>query len=176
MLAFADWSWKQYLINTLFILWFHANMYPFTNIPDSKVHGANMAPTRVLSATYGPHVGPTDLAVWDAWAYCCVLGSKHIIICHTDFWLTVMAKEHISFHGWKTLVTRLLGPGIEKNQLLKAMIKLYLLQIKLTIYSWLDQNQQWWQTTLLEMKHFTWQMRINCTVKVCTQTKELLVI
>ena len=30
--------------------------------PDSKVHGANMGPTRVLSAPGGPHIGPTNLA------------------------------------------------------------------------------------------------------------------
>ena len=31
--------------------------------PDSKVHGANMGPTWVLSAPDGPHVGPMNLAV-----------------------------------------------------------------------------------------------------------------
>ena len=31
--------------------------------PDSKVHGANMGPTWVLSAPNGPHVGPTSLAI-----------------------------------------------------------------------------------------------------------------
>ena len=29
--------------------------------PDSKVHGANMGPTWVLSAPDGPHVGPMNL-------------------------------------------------------------------------------------------------------------------
>ena len=33
-------------------------------IPDSKVHGANMGPTWVLSATDGPHAGPMNLALW----------------------------------------------------------------------------------------------------------------
>ena len=32
-------------------------------IPDSKVHGANMGPTWVLSAPDGPHVGPMNLAI-----------------------------------------------------------------------------------------------------------------
>ena len=32
--------------------------------PDSKVHGANMGPTWVLSATDGPHVGLMYLAIW----------------------------------------------------------------------------------------------------------------
>ena len=31
--------------------------------PDSKVHGANMGPTWVLSAPDGPHVGPMHLAI-----------------------------------------------------------------------------------------------------------------
>ena len=31
--------------------------------PDSKVHGANMGPTWVLSALDGPHVGPMNLAI-----------------------------------------------------------------------------------------------------------------
>ena len=33
--------------------------------PDSKVHGANMWPTWVLSAPDGPHVGPMNLAIRD---------------------------------------------------------------------------------------------------------------
>ena len=31
--------------------------------PDSKVHGANMGPTWVLSAPDGPRVGPMNLAI-----------------------------------------------------------------------------------------------------------------
>ena len=31
--------------------------------PDSKVHGANMGPTCVLSAPGGPHVGPINLDI-----------------------------------------------------------------------------------------------------------------
>ena len=34
-------------------------------IPDSKVHGANMGPTWVLSAPDGPHVDPMNLAIRD---------------------------------------------------------------------------------------------------------------
>ena len=32
--------------------------------PDSKVHGANMGPTWVLSAPDGPDVGPMNFAIW----------------------------------------------------------------------------------------------------------------
>ena len=34
-------------------------------VPDSKVNGANMGPTWVLSAPDGPHVGPMNLAIRD---------------------------------------------------------------------------------------------------------------
>ena len=36
---------------------------PTVDCPDSKVHGANMGPTWVLSAPDGPHVGSMDLAI-----------------------------------------------------------------------------------------------------------------
>ena len=32
-------------------------------VPDSKVHGANMGPTWVLSVPDGPHVGPMNLPI-----------------------------------------------------------------------------------------------------------------
>ena len=39
--------------------------------PDTKVHGANMRPTWVLSAPDGPHVGPTmNLAIRGAFVWC----------------------------------------------------------------------------------------------------------
>ena len=37
----------------------------FEIIPESKVHGANMGPTWVLSSPGGPHVGPMNLAIGD---------------------------------------------------------------------------------------------------------------
>ena len=37
----------------------------FYNTPESKVHGANLGPTWVLSAPDGPHVGPMNLAIRD---------------------------------------------------------------------------------------------------------------
>ena len=35
------------------------------DIPDNKVHGANMEPTWVLSPPDGPHAGPMKLAIRD---------------------------------------------------------------------------------------------------------------
>ena len=42
---------------------------PWCVYQDSKVHGANMGPTWVLSAPDGPHVGPMNLAIrgWPCW-------------------------------------------------------------------------------------------------------------
>ena len=40
----------------------HFIIYVIT-YPDSKVHGANMGPTWVLSAPDGPHVGPMNLVI-----------------------------------------------------------------------------------------------------------------
>ena len=50
----------------------------FEVIPDSKVHGANMGPTWVLSAPAGPHVGPMNLAIR--------VGSTYVILwwLHND--------------------------------------------------------------------------------------------
>ena len=33
------------------------------SLPDSKVHGASMGPTWVLSAPNGTHIGPMNLAI-----------------------------------------------------------------------------------------------------------------
>ena len=46
----------------IFTLW-HSSK---NHVPDSKVHGANMGPTWVLSAPDGPHVGPMNLAIRDS--------------------------------------------------------------------------------------------------------------
>ena len=40
-----------------------AREVPLKDIPDSKVRGANMGPTWVLSAPDGTHVGPMNLAI-----------------------------------------------------------------------------------------------------------------
>ena len=35
-------------------------------VPDSNVHGANMGPIWGRQDPGGPHVGPMNLAIWDA--------------------------------------------------------------------------------------------------------------
>ena len=47
--------------------WTSTGVWYCSNNPDSKVHGANMVPTWVLSAPDGPHVGPMNLTIKE-WA------------------------------------------------------------------------------------------------------------
>ena len=54
---------KKNITSELCIFSRRANGLPGVILPDSKVHGANMGPTWVLSAPCGPHVGPINLAV-----------------------------------------------------------------------------------------------------------------
>ena len=51
---------------------------PYAENPDSKIHGANMGPTWVLSAPDGPHVGPMDLAIRDTGH--CIWQNNHVVI------------------------------------------------------------------------------------------------
>ena len=59
----------------------------FDNVPDSKVHGAHMGPTWVLSAPDGPHVGPMNLAIRGTWTWsplvqvlaCCLIVVKPLV-------------------------------------------------------------------------------------------------
>ena len=39
----------------------HASLWVHDKNPDGKVHGANMGPTWVLSASYGPILAPWNL-------------------------------------------------------------------------------------------------------------------
>ena len=61
-------SFINIFICTLITMWTtkHSSNTVHYNIPDSKVHRANMGPTWVLTAPYGPHVGPMNLAIRDA--------------------------------------------------------------------------------------------------------------
>ena len=53
----------------------HCSLYP-----DSKVHGANMGPTWVLSAPDGPHVGHMNLAIRVCMAR--FIWTPDVAICH----------------------------------------------------------------------------------------------
>ena len=57
-------SWCQ-IWNTLLVMKIGKFKSGVIRIPDSKVHGANMGPTWVLSSPDGPHVDPMNLAIRD---------------------------------------------------------------------------------------------------------------
>ena len=67
-------------------------------VPDSKVHGANMGPTWVLSAPDGPHVGSTNLAIRG--------DSLHMYTCIQPCSDTCYGK-HIVSVWWKLTVIKI---------------------------------------------------------------------
>ena len=68
---------------------------------DSKVRGANMGPTWVLSAPDGPHVGPMNLAIRGAAKYSNTTGELgdvdvgHHVSGHVIIWVATMDKRGI---------------------------------------------------------------------------------
>ena len=59
-------NWKYWLNHDVGIEnWFSMWRPILAPYPDSKVHGANMGPTWVLSAPGRPHAGPINLAIRD---------------------------------------------------------------------------------------------------------------
>ena len=56
----ARYRHQEIFSPSVFHIW-----YMFSNIPDSKDHGANMGPTWVMSSPGEPHVGPMNLAIRD---------------------------------------------------------------------------------------------------------------
>ena len=57
------WWWKKIIQNDLQDVTQFCGTASFNRGPDSKVHGANMGPTWVLSAPDGPHIGPMNLVI-----------------------------------------------------------------------------------------------------------------
>ena len=59
-------------------------LHSYLRVPDSKVHGANMGPTWVLSAPDGPHVSPMNLSI-TVYSYLRVPTlASHTRRCHVD--------------------------------------------------------------------------------------------
>ena len=63
--------------------------------PDSKVHGANMGPTWVLSAPYWPHVGPVNLATCEVSLAQLMVGVTSIFIMRRPICVTCTSKERL---------------------------------------------------------------------------------
>ena len=75
------------------------------NVPDSKVHGANMGPTWVLSAPNGPHVGPMNLVIRGCslvsvlWLYI-PLSRDTDFMLSTCLWLITEINVHKYVTNW----------------------------------------------------------------------------
>ena len=73
---FSSWelmTWLQHISGCLQTQrWLNIGicMYRDQHLPDSKVRGATMGPTWVLSAPDGPHVGPMNLAIRAVFQLC----------------------------------------------------------------------------------------------------------
>ena len=68
------------------------------SIPDSKVHGANMRTTWVLSAPGGSHIGPMNLAIRDP-NTCYIYPSRHAslflgVVTQTTIALTTQTRSY----------------------------------------------------------------------------------
>ena len=67
-------SWNTWGVNTVQLpyngikddkLMYTEQQWKRQNIPDSKVHGANMGPIWGRQDPGGPHVGPMNFVIWD---------------------------------------------------------------------------------------------------------------
>ena len=78
----------------------------YTIAPDSKVHGANMGPTWVLSVPAGPHVGPMNLAIRDSMKRTIMTRSQYSLSLHNLLSLSIKLSSFIrDNHASKVLVT-----------------------------------------------------------------------
>ena len=69
--------------------------------PYSRVHGANMGHTWVLSAPDGPHIGPMNLAIRVyklPWTSCC--WSPLPVACRRGCWCPAVCKIHWTIGGF----------------------------------------------------------------------------
>ena len=75
-------------------------------IPDSKVQRANMGPTWVLSVPDGPHVGPMNLAIRDAFLIHYMATGVHQLFQHrqlSKYELLLVAGVKTSMRIWVML-------------------------------------------------------------------------
>ena len=68
------------------------NSVIFHPVPDSKVHGANMGPTWVLSAPDEPHVGPMNLAIWGS--------LQNSLWLHDHCFMIIKCRYHLWHSEW----------------------------------------------------------------------------
>ena len=93
------WQWPACMhVHPFHILVLYVYMvsyfFAYSATSDSKVHGANMGPTWVLSVPDGPHVGPRNLAIRDAF----------ILLCQESRNKDVQSIIWCQYHDWSLLM------------------------------------------------------------------------
>ena len=97
VLFWCVWRYGTGRCHTWTVGW---NVDACINNPDSKVHGATMGPTWVLSAPDGPHDGPMNLAIWECTHINGKINRRSIwstTNCHT--YLNILRPRWSTFHG-----------------------------------------------------------------------------
>ena len=94
-------------------------------IPDSKVHGAIMGPTWVLSAPGGPHNGPMNLAIRDIskmLVFVCITGDYTLVT-----WVCKISRSPIKSHFQKTMhfFMSLISGSRHLCVIMKNMLKMF---------------------------------------------------
>ena len=86
---------------------------PLALNPDSKIHGANMGPTWVLSAPDGPHVGPMHLAI-------------RVVRCDGDFKTMIFKRtkqqNNLGYLLWNSCQVNAKNIANEKSTLFQAKV------------------------------------------------------
>ena len=102
-------TWPSYLHSRNPYSWKDGLYTEMGHSPDSKVHEANMGPTWVLSTPGGPHVGPMNLAIWEAFSisqihFChagCALAGTSTSLMGYDTFTYQIGQQHIwHFYTW----------------------------------------------------------------------------
>ena len=74
-------------------------LYKATDIPDNKIHGANMGPIWGRQDPGGPHVDPMNFAIWDHYAYDIVI-QECMLMCYShSFILYVCDDVYVFCHN-----------------------------------------------------------------------------
>ena len=88
------------------------------DVPDSKVHGANICPTWVLSSPDGPHVGPMTPAIMNSYAKNSLLEiGAWISNDIPQFVVDVITRTCLKFNATGDLLHNLLCQWIQSLQL-----------------------------------------------------------
>ena len=116
----------------------------FASYPDSKVHGAIMGPTWVLSAPDGPHDGPMNIAIWVVQKYglCSILviALLYTISCYIEMCCKGTDLKRLSLRGTRQSNTEVLQKGLYYYRVQCDAVKTRSLLSKIAV-----RVRSWWR-------------------------------